>query len=94
MIGEDIEKIRHHSDCVHYELCRDLLLGGGKMLDDKVKCDYYMEKPKQGEWIVDDFDEYYGRWYKCSICGHVSMWGNFCPNCGSRNEKGSVQNEN
>ena len=45
----DVEQVAKHSDCVHYELCRDLLLGGGKLLDDKVKCDYYMEKPKQGE---------------------------------------------
>lgn len=41
----DVERITNHSDCVHYELCRDFL-GGGRLLDDKVKCDYYTEKPK------------------------------------------------
>ena len=54
MTGEDIEKIRRHSDCVHYELCRDLLLGGGKLLDDKIKCDYYMEKPEHGVHEKDE----------------------------------------
>ena len=45
-----------------------------------------------GKWVLDDdeFDEYYGPWYKCPKCDR-SVAGcdadKFCPHCGARLEE-------
>ena len=38
-----------------------------------------------GMWIDTGYkDEWYVESYKCSVCGKISIWGNYCPNCGAR----------
>ncbi len=46
-----------------------------------------LEQQKAGKWIDDnDYDEYYGKWFECSVCHGVSMLGNYCPDCGAKME--------
>ena len=44
---------------------------------------------KKGWWIkADEIDEWYGRMYKCSVCG-CENWraDKYCANCGAKMEK-------
>ena len=40
----------------------------------------------RGKWIeTDEWDEWYGRIYKCSVCDRETMGTeDYCPNCGAR----------
>lgn len=51
-------------------------------------CAYRVEARPHGEWIRDDFGDFF-KSEKCSECGlRVALSGfNFCPNCGSDNRK-------
>ena len=46
-----------------------------------------LEDRPTGKWKFDTITEFYGPWYICSICGKPSIYGNYCPNCGTRMEK-------
>lgn len=50
------------------------------------------EERLQGEWIVDEDNEFFANSKKCSNCGEVAEWldggsqflSNFCPKCGAK----------
>ena len=53
------------------------------------------QEPKTGYWISTETKGVrYAFWcrYKCSLCGGLSDYKNFCPNCGAKME--SKENEN
>lgn len=52
------------------------------------------ERPK-GKWIeTSDFDEFYGKVYKCANCNKETLGcscRNYCPNCGADMRKGDAE---
>jgi hypothetical protein len=53
------------------------------------------ELSEHGEWIdCEYFDEYYGRVYKCNICGeHEIGEQNYCSSCGAKMTQAQIPNE-
>ena len=71
--------------CIHNPVCIRIVHTFGCT----EKCSYYLEEPKQGEWIEVTHS---GKdIYLCSECAEAYKMYipyNFCPNCGARMKEG------